>query len=98
MAYVFKLLAKGLCVYSAWGKKKRKDKKNIETITGEVRTVHDADEDFYTRSMDLSDKDLDMSLEFNDSGMSIIVKLLLTILILGVIAVAGYFGYLYFFK
>ncbi len=79
-------------------KKKRKDKKNIETITGEVRTVHDADEDFYTRSMDLSDKDLDMSLEFNDSGMSIIVKLLLTILILGVIAVAGYFGYLYFFK
>ena len=79
-------------------KKKRKDKKNIETITGEVRTVHDADEDFYTRSMDLSDKDLDMLLEFYDSVMSIIVKLLLTILILGVIAVAGYFGYLYFFK
>jgi len=79
-------------------KKKKKDKKNIETITGEVKTVQDADEDFYTRSMDLSDKDLDMSLEFSDSGMSIVVKLLLTILILGVIAVAGYFGYLYFFK
>ncbi len=81
-------------------KKKKKEKKNkkIDTITGEVRTVKEADEDFYTRSMDLSDKDLDMSLDFNEPHMPIILKILLIILVLGVLAVAGYFGYLYFFK
>lgn len=81
-------------------KKKKKEKKNkkIETVTGEVKTVKEADEDFYTRSMDLSDKDLDMSLDFNEPHMPLILKLFLILLILGVIAVAAYFGYLYFIK
>lgn len=79
-------------------KKNKKDKKKIETITGEVKTVKDADEDFYTRSMDLSDKDLDMSLDFNEPHMPLILKIILILLILGVLAVAGYFGYLYFLK
>ncbi len=78
--------------------KKEKKNKKIETVTGEVKTVKEADEDFYTRSMDLSDKDLDMSLDFNEPHMPLILKIILVLLILGVLAVAGYFGYLYFIK
>lgn len=79
-------------------KKKKREKRVEEPVTGEVKTVGDADDDFYTRSMDLSDKDLDMSLDFDDPKMPLILKIFLVLLILGVIAVAAYFGYLYFFK
>ena len=51
------------------------------------------DTDFYTRSMDLSDKDFETSLDFQEKGMPFIVKFLIFILIVAVIAAAGFFIY-----
>ena len=56
-----------------------------------------SDTDFYTRSMDLSDKDFEMDDEFKEKKMPLAVKLILIILIIAVIAVAGYFIYRNFF-
>ena len=52
-----------------------------------------SDTDFYTRSMDLSDKDFEMDDEFKEKKMPLAVKIILIILIIAVIAVAGYFIY-----
>lgn len=51
------------------------------------------DPDFYTRSMDLSDKDFDLDSEFGENGIPIIVKLLIAVLIIAIIAIAAYFIY-----
>ena len=51
------------------------------------------DPDFYTRSMDLSDKDFDLEEEFKEKPVSIFLKIILILLILAVLAVAGYFIY-----
>ena len=51
------------------------------------------DTDFYTRSMDLSDKDFDFG-EPKEKSLPFILKLFIFLLIVGVIAVAGYFIYL----
>ena len=59
--------------------------------TQENRTL---DRDFYTKSMDLSTKDLDLANDFEDKGLPIFVKLLIAFLILSIIAVAVYFVYL----
>ncbi len=49
--------------------------------------------DFYTRSMDLSTKDFDMSDEFLDKGLPKPVIALIVIIILAILAVAGYYIY-----
>ena len=59
----------------------------------EIKDISKKDPDFYTRSMDLSDKDFETSLDFQEKGMPFIVKLLIFILIIAVIAAAGYFIY-----
>ena len=51
------------------------------------------DPDFYTRSMDLSDKDFEFGSEFNDNKLPVIVKILIAVLIIALIVVAGYFIY-----
>ena len=56
-----------------------------------------SDTDFYTRSMDLSDKDFEMDDEFKEKKMPLAVKIILIILIIAVIVVAGYFIYRNFF-
>ena len=56
-----------------------------------------SDTDFYTRSMDLSDKDFEMDDEFKEKKMPLAVKIILIVLIIAVIAVAGYFIYRNFF-
>lgn len=58
-----------------------------------AKSIKDADTDFYTRSMDLSDKDFDLSDEFKEKGLNPVIKIILTILILSLIAVAVYFIY-----
>lgn len=52
-----------------------------------------SDTDFYTRSMDLSDKDFEMDDEFKEKKLPIAVKIILIILVLAVIAATGYFIY-----
>ena len=51
----------------------------------------DKDEDFYTRSMDLSDQDFDYDDEFKDKKMPVAIKILITLIILVVIFAIGYF-------
>ena len=67
---------------------KEKNKK-----TKEEGIMKDADKDFYTRSMDLSEEDFDMDKEFADTGLPLVAKVIIFILIITVIAVAAYFIY-----
>lgn len=69
--------------------KKLKEKNQEEQKQGIMKN---ADEDFYTRSMDLSDEDF-MSDEFKESSLPVWVKILIFILILAIAAIAGYFIY-----
>ena len=57
-------------------------------------TMSDKDPDFYTRSMDLSDKDFDISQEFKEKKMPGILKFFIFLLISAIIVVAAYFIYL----
>ncbi len=66
---------------------KLKDKEKKDSI------MDNSDTDFYTRSMDLSDKDFDFDDEFTEKKLPIGVKILLILLLLAVLAVAGYFIY-----
>lgn len=67
---------------------KRKDE-----LEKTAKSIKDADTDFYTRSMDLSDKDFDLSDEFMDKGLPLIVRILIFLLIVAVISIAAYFIY-----
>ena len=51
------------------------------------------DPDFYTRSMDLSDKDFDLSSEFKEKPLPLLVKILLFILVVALVGIAAYFIY-----
>lgn len=66
---------------------KKKDIRNGST-NGNVFEMKDPD--FYTRSMDLSDKDFEFG-DFGDKKLPLVVKIILIILIIAIIAVAGYF-------
>lgn len=68
--------------------------KNTDPIEEpEEGIMRDKDEDFYTRSMDLSDKDFEMSDDFKEKKLPAGVVILIVLLILAVLAVAGYFIY-----
>lgn len=70
--------------------KKSKRRSEVSPKTGSFAA---RDQDFYTRSMDLSDKDFNLAADFGDNGVPIIVKLLIAVLIIAIIAVAAYFIY-----
>lgn len=57
----------------------------------EENTFSQADKDFYTKSMDLSDKDFETSDDFVEEKTSVAFKIFATIIIIAAIAVAGYF-------
>ena len=59
----------------------------------EPKALSEADKDFYTRSMDLSDEDFEMDNEFKEKSMPITLKILIAILVIALIAVAAYFIY-----
>lgn len=69
--------------------------KEVEKIKEEEtsNTLKEADDDFYTRSMDLSDKDFDLSDEFKEKSLPLAVRVLIFLLIVAVISVAAYFIY-----
>lgn len=79
------------------------DKDQIEKVNklkedkGSGSIMDESDTDFYTRSMDLSDKDFEMDDEFKEKKLPTAVKIILIILIIAVIAIAGYFIYKNFF-
>ena len=68
--------------------------KSVPEESGEITAgFSKKDPDFYTRSMDLSDKDFEFGSEFNDNKLPVIVKILIAVLIIALIVVAGYFIY-----
>lgn len=73
------------------------DKEKIEELKKkadeQVEDIDNIDKDFYTRSMDLSEEDFDMSDEFKEKSLPLIVKILIFLLIVGVTALAVYFIY-----
>ncbi len=73
------------------------DKEKIEELKKkadeQVEDTDNIDKDFYTRSMDLSEEDFDMSDEFKEKSLPLIVKILIFLLIVGVTALAVYFIY-----
>lgn len=73
------------------------DKVNKLKGTEKGSIMDESDTDFYTRSMDLSDKDFDFDDEFQEKKMPIAIKIFLILLIIAVLAVAGYFVYKNFF-
>ena len=80
---------------------------DVPSLTGKIETdkireleekpeeindkLKNADKDFYTRSMDLSEEDFDMDQEFADKKLPGIVKFILFILILAIILLAAYY-------
>lgn len=68
-------------------------KKN-EQLDNSDNKLTGADNDFYTRSMDLSDKDFAMDDEFKEKSMPVFVKILIFLLIIAIIGVTAYFIYL----
>ena len=72
---------------------KEESKDEPKEDTKEV-TLSGKDPDFYTRSMDLSDKDFDISQEFKEKKMPGILKFFIFLLISAIITVAAYFIYL----
>ena len=72
---------------------KEEPKDEPKEDTKEV-TLSGKDPDFYTRSMDLSDKDFDISQEFKEKKMPGILKFFIFLLISAIITVAAYFIYL----
>ena len=51
-------------------------------------------EDFYTKSLDLSDEEIEMSDDFKEKKLPLGVKILIFILVLAIIVATGYFIYL----
>ena len=68
---------------------------NLEEASDKLK---EADTDFYTRSMDLSDKDFEMDDEFKEKSLPVAVKVILIIVVLAAIAAAGYYIFLTYFK
>lgn len=69
------------------------DIKDIKELEKNQPIKEEKDSDFYSKSMDLSEADLEMSNEFKEKSLPLIVKIIIVLLILAVIAVAGYFIY-----
>ena len=67
-----------------------KIKSKLETEESNSNTKDGIDEDFYTRSMDLSGEDFEMDDEFKEKGMPTGLKILIFLIVLIVLAAAGY--------
>ena len=76
----------------------RLDQEIIDEDTDEPRELKDADSDFYTRSMDLSNKDFELSDDFKEKTLPLPVKIILVLLVLVCLVAAAYFIWQTYFK
>lgn len=73
-------------------KKLEQEKNKISDSTDEL--MKDLDKSFYTKSMDLSDKDFDFGDEYeSDKKIPIVVKVLLILILIAIVLVGAYFVY-----
>ena len=71
-------------------KKLEEEKNKLSDPTDDL--MKDLDKSFYTKSMDLSDKDFDFGDEYeNDKKIPIIVKILLILILIAIVLVGVYF-------
>ena len=78
-----------------------KDIKKVKEKANDIKEVSimdKADDSFYTRSMDLSDKDFSLSDEFVEKSMPLGIKILIALVIIVIIAVAVVYAYMTYFK
>ena len=73
-------------------KKIEESKKDLKDLT-EDDIMKDLDKSFYTRSMDLSDKDFFIDEDDTDRKIPLVVKIMLFIVLVSIIAVGVYFLY-----
>lgn len=73
--------------------KKILDTEEIKEVKEEATEDKEKDPDFYTRSMDLSDKDFNLSDEFKEDSLPVPVKILIFLVIVSMIALVVYFIY-----
>ncbi len=85
--------------------KEQLEKVNVQASKLEENTeetvdekLKDADTDFYTRSMDLSDKDFEMDDEFKEKSMPVVLKIILTLIVIAVLGASAYFIWLTYFN
>ena len=79
--------------------KEIEEKKETEEVTEETNDImKKADTDFYTRSMDLSDKDFTMSDEFDDKPMPVLLKVLIILVVIAILVAGGFYIYVHYFK
>ena len=72
--------------------KESSEKEEISKEESSKTTISEqADEDFYTRSMDLSNEDFELDEEFKDKKMSIGMKILIILIVLIILAAVFYF-------
>lgn len=74
------------------------NKLDQEIVEEKDSNLKEADSDFYTRSMDLSDKDFEMDEEFKEKSLPLPLKIILILLVLACIAAAVYFIWQTYFK
>lgn len=74
------------------------NKLDQEIVEEKERNLKEADSDFYTRSMDLSDKDFEMDEEFKEKSLPLPLKIILILLVLACIAAVVYFIWQTYFK
>ncbi len=74
------------------------NKLDQEIIEEKDSNLKEADSDFYTRSMDLSDKDFEMDDEFKEKSLPVPLKIILILLVIVCIVAAVYFIYQTYFK
>lgn len=75
---------------------KKKSKEEVDNT--EENMMDKADTDFYTRSMDLSDKDFSMSEDFDEEPMPLVSKIILFLIVVLILAAAGFYIYTHYFK
>ena len=68
-------------------------KKIYDNVDEEVESNSSVDKDFYTKSMDLSEQDFDMSDDFKEKKLPWFVKLLIYLLVIILVFVTAYFIY-----
>ena len=73
--------------------KKVLDTEEVEDSQEETGSLKGKDPDFYTRSMDLSDKDFTLSDDFVEKKISIFLKILIFIVIVGIIGLTIFYIY-----
>lgn len=74
------------------------NKLDQEIVEEKDSNLKEADSDFYTRSMDLSDKDFEMDDEFKEKSLPLPLKIFLILLVFACIAAAVYFIWQTYFK